>query len=656
MFCVCFVATVTAKALSQVVMSVDQFIEHWKSKFAEDPPGWIRYMDEPEVELEECQNRIHELTHSLEKEEFLLSYLQQQVREQSHRSYVCDDREEYSHTWSDDDDSDSSSTERVTSSVFDSVDTLQDTSERPQTLDLGEGGMRQRSLVDLAHALVENAIHEASKNYNQDILRKELISTASEPTSPDEGSTDIMDSRSGERAGDEGGEDTQAGVATDGGEDTLAEVAVGGGGETQAEVATGSNGETQAEVAAGGGGAEVSAGSNGETQAEVAADGGEETQAEVAADGGEETQAEVAADGGGETQAEVTAGGGGVTQAEVTAAEDVASESTLPSWISDSSQEATAMASSPISSEQFQRGSETSPDIKDAFKKLDEMLDCVSPLCSPDPHTLAMPHPHIVPARATGHSPPAPGVLYAAPGGPAGATRGSQVAGRSLSLSGGTSPAAGIVSGAIGTSPVVMRSSSSKHSEGQNPALMAQTRSSHPQGPRIFPVSPTLGEGHTDRPAGAVLGTRRTSQDKLLEPGAAGRQSGRRSANPIHRVPSGPELDEISLSFDDLPDYETDSQANLEQAVLSDLSESASAFYSVLASQSLHSLDDLDGGQRVLMGSTDDMLNEGDMEMKQYWMQNRPKRRSPSHSSSTGLSGEGVSVLSGRQGCYCVHE
>ena len=187
-------------------------------------------------------------------------------------------------------------------------------------------------------------------------------------------------------------------------------------------------------------------------------------------------------------------------------------------------------------------------------------------------------------------------------------------------------------------------SSPLKLPEGQPSATVVLRRTpSQPQSPRLVPASPRLGEGRTERHPGVIFNSRHSSQDGQLELGAGLRQAGRKPSNAIYRVQSGQELDVISLSFDDM-DYDTDSTANLERDVLNDLSEGTSAFYSVLASQSMHSLDDLDAGQRALMGSTDDMLNEGDMEMKQYWMQNRPKRRSPSQSSSAAPSNEGVST------------
>ena len=157
-------------------MDLEQFVESWKFKFDEEPPGWIRHMTEPDTEIEDCQSRIKDLMDSLRKEEFLLVYLRQQVRAQSRRS-LRESSQSPEIAVSDSDES----TEIVGDSHFGSSETLEGHSGKSTDDILVHD---PNTLRDIAQDLVQEALTEARKNFSDEFLSREVqtvaISSASE--------------------------------------------------------------------------------------------------------------------------------------------------------------------------------------------------------------------------------------------------------------------------------------------------------------------------------------------------------------------------------------------------------------------------------------------------------------------------------------------
>ena len=547
-------------------MDLDQFMDNWRFKFDEEPPSWVRHMDDPESELEECQSRMQSLMHSLRKEEYLQMYLRQQVRAISRRSMFSDTEkieEEAESIVSDD-----TSTEHVdTSTMTGSIENLDEDRIRSPSAD---NDSQCSSIVELARVIVESAIAEASKNCSDKYFRDELLNVMSISEDPSDShpvEEEINESLSfqDQEVKNEGIPEPSTEPESPG--DTLPELPK----EPSADTTSCDRPDSKSsgEVAAAFKQlddmlANVSPLVSPEplnsprqlhSQQQLVAEHHQEAFKRL-----QQQQQQQ----GLEQQRE---------QQQEKQQQQAENQQRQPEQQLEDKQQQQQEKQQQLE----QAGSEQQ---QNPSKQNDSVV--IIEENNPDGH----PHTH-----QNGFTPT---VLWEIGNGDGGPVSPSELTN--------------------GSHMSVLRSP-----RRNSPRMQSKKRANH---------SSTSPLSSIKRPSSAGVMKRGTAS----RPG-----SGRRSMQ-MYRVQSGSELDDISLSFDDVDEGDSD-DPDLEHAVLSNLSEPASAFYSFLGSSSVHSLDDLEDDPSVLQfaNSTGNLLSEGDYVMKEYWEHSNQvrRRRKSTQSSST---------------------
>ena len=545
-------------------MDLDQFMDNWRFKFDEEPPSWVRHMDDPESELEECQSRMQSLMHSLRKEEYLQMYLRQQVRAVSRRSMFSDTEkieEEAESIVSDD-----TSTEHVdTSTMTGSVENLDEDRIRSPSAD---NDSQCSSIVELARVIVESAIAEASRNCSDKYFRDELLNVMSISEGPSQEDSHPIEEEINESLPLQDQESKNEGVPhpstePEPPEDTLPELLE--------EPPTDSSGCDRPDSKSSG---EVAAAFRqlDDMLANVSPLVSPEplnsprqlhSQQQLVAEHHQEAFKRI------QQQQQQQQQQQGLEQQHEQQQEEKPQ------------QQAENLQQQPEQQleEKLQQQERAENEHQQNPSKQNDSVVIIEET-NPDGH----PHTH--------HNGFTPTVLWEIGNGepvtPSELTNGSHMA--------------------------VLRSP-----RRNSPRMQSKKRANH---------SSTSPLSSIKRPSSAGMMKRGTGS----RPG-----SGRRSMQ-MYRVLSGSELDDISLSFDDVDEGDSD-DPDLEHAVLSNLSEPASAFYSFLGSSSVHSLDDLEDDPSGLQfaNSTGNLLSEGDYVMKEYWEHSNQvrRRRKSTQSSST---------------------
>jgi hypothetical protein len=571
-------------------MDLDQFVDGWKLKFDEEPPSWVRHLDDLEVELEECHSRIESLNLSLRKEEFLQVYLRQQIRAISRRSMMSDS--ERVEVESESVVSEDPSTELVETSTMDgSVGTLDDDGGRSPSLD---NVSQCSSIIELARIIVEGAISEASRNCNDRYFQQELASSL--PIS--EESEDRMDYE----------EEVEIPLPLHDPTPEKEEVRLPGTPtETHTSTITMSPEQPRTSSAACN---RPDSKSSGEVAAafkhldDMLANVSPLASPEpVNSPRQLQTQQQLVSDHRLEVLKQIQLQQQQQQQQQQQEPQDLQRQHQQPQDLQQQQQQ------QDLQGQQQQK----QQDMPQQVEQLQE--------------------------KEEGEPKKEEGLLQQEQAGRV-QEEGRQNAGQVPSQHDQET-----VDFTVKTEP--LKDHHHVQQNGFTPAVIVEVDSDSltpnetsngvqgfiPRSPhRNSPRSQSKKRIHPPSPSNS---TKRQSADGILKRGSSSRPgSGRKNSLHMYRVQSGPELDDISLLFDDVDEVDSD-DPDLEHAVLSNLSETANAFYSILGSNSVHSLDDLDRVSEGLhfSSSTGNLLSEGDMAMKQYWesssvQQVRRRRRS----------------------------